>query len=431
MIDTDPNVPGPDDDAPSTTAVSSDDPVATADTPRSKRWPWLLALLLLCAIAALFLVGIQTLRDADGEHAERAAQAEQARQQIQRLQQEISRLNQEQQRVAQRVDSSNATNKVLREEILGMGERATMLEEAVARVAQSRIGGESALRLNEAEFLLTMGGARLALYGDAASTIEAFSLAEDALSGLDDPALATLRQTLAQELEQLRTMPPDPRVAIRTELATLAAQLTTLPAADASAARNENADDTTQHESRLTQLLSRLVTVRRYDPQASLLGPSQHQAALATLALQLELAQAALNRLDHAAFRAALTRVEDGMANLFDQDDESVQRWRERLLQLRDAELEPVLPALGATRRELRNLRTVRGVPSAINRDAAPSPETPTESNASDSSEPTLDTRVDLEPAHPANEQDDEAETELENEPESEPEPADSHGVRP
>ena len=367
MIDTDPNVLGPDDDALTAAAAVNGDAAETTNASSPRRWPWLLALLALCAIAGLFLFAIHSLREANADQAELIEQTEASRRQIQRLEQDLARIGQEQQRLTQRIDSSNATNKVLREEILGMGERATMLEEAVARVAQSRLGGESALRLNEAEFLLTLGSARLSLYGDAVSTIGAFSLAEDALAGLDDPSLATLRQTLAQELEQLRSMPADPRIAIRTELASLAGQLTSLAPADktdTSGTNNARASD-----SRLTQLLGRLVTVRRYDPQASLLGPSQRQAALATLALQLELAQVALNLPDEDAFRAALARVDDGMAGLFEREDQAVRHWHERLGQLRDANLEPMLPALGATLRELRNLRLVRGVQSGLNRE--------------------------------------------------------------
>ena len=225
----------------------------------------------------------------------------------------------------------------------------------MARLAQSRMGGDTALRLNEAEFLLTMGAARLNLYGDATGTISAFSLAEDVLAGLEDPALATLRQTLAQELNQLREMPADPRNDIRSELATLAAQLANLPAAPGSEPSAATAPD-----SRLGQLLARLVTVRRYDPQASLLGPSQRQAALATVALQLELAQSALNQPDVAAFRAALARVQNAVTGLFDPADAEVAHWSARLAQLREATLAAELPAVGATLRELRSLRAVR-----------------------------------------------------------------------
>ena len=272
---------------------------------------------------------------------------------------------QQQQQTTQRLDSANATNKVLREELLGMGERASLLEDAVARLAQNRMGGDTALRLNETEFLLTMGAARLHLFADPKATIAAFSLAEEALAGLDDPTLATLRQTLAEELHQLRSLPPDPRDAVRQELAALQTQLASLPPP------SEHAQETAD-PSRLSQLLGRLVTIRRYDPDTSLLGPSQRQAALTTLALQLELAQVALSRADEPAFRGTLDQVTQSMPRLFDANDGKVADWIKRLDVVRAGSLSPELPALGATLRELRNLRTVRRAQS--NLDLAPAP---------------------------------------------------------
>lgn len=334
----------------------NDTPAADAPaTPR--RWPWVLALLILFAIAALALLAIRAVRDASGEQAGMRAQTRALDERLQSLERSLEQVREGQQRLSQRLDSSTATNQVLREEILGMGERAGLLEDAVARLAQSRMSGESVLRLNEAEFLLSMGAERLSLYADVPSAIQALTLAEGALAGLDDPALATLRQTLAQELIQLRELPPDPRPRLRAELAALAGQLAALPAS-----REEAVALVKPEDSRVRQLLGQLVTVRRVDPQASLLGPSQRQAALAAITLQLDLAQAALARPDEDAFRAALDRIEHATGGLFDTDADAVTRWFARLAELRQADLSPQLPALGATLRELRGLRAVRQV---------------------------------------------------------------------
>lgn len=385
------------------------------ENPRPRHWPWLLALLILCGSAILALWAIHALREASADRARMQAQIEASVAQLQRVEQGLDKTRQEQQRLTQRLDAATATNKVLREELLGMGERAGLLEDAVARLAQSRMGGDTALRLNEAEFLLATGAARLNLYGDASGTIVAFSLAEDVLAGLEDPALATLRQTLAQELNQLREMPADPRNDIRSELATLAAQLTNLPAAPGSEPPAATATD-----SRLGQLLARLVTVRRYDPQASLLGPSQRQAALATVALQLELAQSALNQPDVIAFRTALERVQNAMAGLFDPTDAEVAHWSARLTQLRKAELTAELPAVGATLRELRNLRSVRQAQSGtrLHLPPVPEPDQPASSSAAPAVAPTPNPAAASSPPEPEQQ---EATPELER----------SRGVRP
>lgn len=343
-----------DSDAPAlSTSATSEPPTNPTPRPQPRRWPWLLALIVLTALVILAFVAIHALRQSDLEQASMNAQATEAAQKVADLKQALDQVRQQQQQTSQRLDSANATNKVLREELLGMGERATLLEDAVARLAQNRMGGDTALRLNETEFLLTMGAARLHLYADPAAAIAAFSLAEEALAGLEDPSLATLRQTLAEELHQLRSLPPDPRDAIRSELSALQNQLSTLPAP--SGHESAPADP-----SRLSQVLGRLVTVRRYDPNTSLLGPSQREAALATVALQLELAQLALTRPDENAFRDTLEQVANAMPRLFDANDAKVADWIKRLDTARQRTLSPELPALGATLRELRNLRTVR-----------------------------------------------------------------------
>ena len=133
------------------------DTSAADATSRPKRWPWAVTLLILFAIAALALVTIRAVRDASGEQAGMRAQTQALDERLQAFERGLEQVREGQQRLSQRLDSSTATNQVLREEILGMGERAGLLEDAVARLAQSRMSGDSVLRLNEAEFLLSMG----------------------------------------------------------------------------------------------------------------------------------------------------------------------------------------------------------------------------------------------------------------------------------
>lgn len=342
----------------------------------SLRWLWVLLLLALIAVAARW--GVLALQEARVRHdaAEERVQLQDERfnTRLDALERSLDQIREAQQRLVQRLDSSNATNQVLREEVLGMGERAGLLEDAVARLSQSRLGGDALLRLNEAEFLLSMGAERLALYADAAASIQAYTLAEGALAGLDDPALATLRQTLAQELIQLRDVPPDPRPGLRAELVALAAQLASLPAS-----REGEVPLATPDSSRMKQMLAQLVTVRRIDTQATLLGPAQRQAALAALTLQFELAQAALARPDESAFRSAIEQIESTSRDLFDQESPTVAHWRERLAALHQATLLPAPPVLGATLRELRSLRAARQVGSSVVRlQPLPPPATPT-----------------------------------------------------
>ena len=279
------------------------------------------------------------------------------RSRIEALDEALDQLRRGQQAGAERIDAAAATNRVLREEILGMGERAALLEDAVARLADQRLRGETVLRLNEAEFLLLLGAERLRLFGDPASATQAFVLAEASLGSLDDPALATLRQTLAQELIELRSVPPDPRPQLRAELSALSGQLETLPASRAGEIAVTDARD-----SRLAQLLSQLVTVRHVSERDAILGPVHRDAALAAVRLQLELAQAALARPDPDAFHTAIAQVRAASERLFDQHSDATKAYVARLDTINTATLMPEFPALGATLQELRGLRATRTV---------------------------------------------------------------------
>jgi uroporphyrin-3 C-methyltransferase len=337
-------------------------PPPTASAPRARprggrAWIGWLLLILVVIGAAWGWQQWQLTREEQREAVNREQSLQTLQRRIEDLETALEGTRRNQRALETRASDNAATNKVLREELLGMGERAALLEDAVARLAENRLRGEMILRLNEAEFLLMLGEERLRLFGDAPATIQAYLLADAALAGLDDPVLATLRQTLAQELIALRAIPLDVRPTLRAELSRLADDVAALPATRVGAVAATDAND-----SRLTRLLGQLVTIRRLDARDALLGPAQREAALAALRLQLEQAQAALARPDSAAFTHALAQAGTSMTRLFDAGDAEVVRRKATLERLAATQLLPELPVLGATLRELRGLRATRSV---------------------------------------------------------------------
>lgn len=336
------------------------EPPATP-APRSRRGGHgLLWLVVLAVLAGGGYMGWQAWSAQQQERQREAATAQLESELLQRVEQLESALETQRRQLRAletRASDNAATNQVLREELLGMGERAALLEDAVGRLADNRVRGEVMLRLNEAEFLLLMGEERLRLFGDVGSAVQAFGLADAALAGIDDPLLATLRQTLAQELLALRSVPEDPRPMLRAELARAIERLAQLPPSRAGEVVAADASD-----SRLVQLLSGLVTIRRVDARDAVLGPVQHETTLAALRLQLEQATAALARPDPRAYAHALERAQALAARLFDAGDAEVVALRATLERLRTTTLVPELPVLGATLQELRGLRATRSV---------------------------------------------------------------------
>jgi uroporphyrin-3 C-methyltransferase len=258
----------------------------------------------------------------------------------------INALRREQHALAQRMSDATASNQVLRDEVLGVGERAALLEQSVARISGPRAQGEQALRLDEAELLLTIGEQQLVLSSDVGNALHAYALADATLAGSTDPSALNLRQSLAQEVAALHALPPDPRAGIAGQLDAFEASLATLPFA------TEPARVTPA--SMLDRVVGSMVEVRRAQAQ-DLLDPAAREAALTAVRLELTLARLALERRDASAFRAALTRIDAWLPRLY--STVTVARQRQLLADLQRTPLRIDLPVLGGTLDELRRLR--------------------------------------------------------------------------
>ncbi len=258
----------------------------------------------------------------------------------------INALRREQHALAQRMSDASASNQVLRDEVLGVGERAALLEQSVTRIASPRAQGEQALRLDEAELLLTIGQQQLVLSSDVGSALHAYALADGTLAGSTDPGALNLRQSLAQEIAALRALPPDPRAVVAGQLDAIEASLEAQPFAD-TAPRAERA-------SVFDRVLGSMVEVRR-SQQQDLLDPASREAALTVVRLELTLARLALERRDATAFHATLARIDGWLPRLF--APATVVQQHRQLAALQNTPLRIDPPALGGTLDELRRLR--------------------------------------------------------------------------
>ena len=99
---------------------------------RTSALAWLLLLVALPLAGALGWRAWQTERDE-----RRAADAEETVR-IEALQQRVATLRQGQQAQGKRLQQAEATNRLLRDELLAMGQRAALLEDSVQRLATLR-----------------------------------------------------------------------------------------------------------------------------------------------------------------------------------------------------------------------------------------------------------------------------------------------------
>lgn len=268
----------------------------------------------------------------------------------------IATLRRGQEALNQRLTDTRARTGLLRDEVLAITQRSSLLEDSVRELSNSRRDGVAAVRLDEVELLLTLAQQRLQLAGDLPGAVRATELAEGVLSSQRDPALLDLRQTLAQELSALRAMPKNPAALAAGELDALEA---VLPKLSAGGAMDSGVPTTTAAiGSGLQRLLNSLVQVRRSGEQ-DLLSSADRGAGEAALSLDIALARTALARADEAAFRHSLARIDGWLQRLY-REGPLLRERRQRLKKLRELALSYKLPIAGSTLQQLQERQRSR-----------------------------------------------------------------------
>jgi len=276
------------------------------------------------------------------QQAQSAALAEQQRQ---ALDASVASLRATQQAQLQRLQQAEATNRVLRDELLGISERATLLEDSVSKLADPDRNSAQALRLDELELILGIGQQRLQLADDLDGARRALALAAPLMGGIDDPAYLNLRQTLAQEQAALDALGVDPRVRANAMLDALANEL-----------RDMSTATSTQSETRApwyARLLDRIVRVQP-TAHAGLGERTDREAALAAMQVELSLARAAIERRDAVGMATALDRIDAWLQKL---QPSKLASDRKRIGELKAVTLQVDAPLSGSTLQQLPALR--------------------------------------------------------------------------
>ncbi len=323
---------------------------SASTSPRRRLWPWLLVLLL--AVAA---VGYASYRWRVHQSSD-VAVASAVESRLDTLEQRLGTLRGDQGVQAKRLQQAIATNHILRGELLGLAERSALIEDSFARYSDPGRHGAEALRLDEAEVLLSLGQQRLQIAGDLQGARLSYTLAAGVLEAIDDPAYLNLRQTLGQERAALDALGTEPRALALARLDAWAKALDAPPAATAPAAQPSD-------QPWWKRAFSGIVEVRPVD-QAAALDPAQRADARAGLQLEITLARAAAERRDADAYRAALTRADAWLDRLFPTAN-TASPVRAQLHEIAEMPLSLPLATLGTTLTQLRQLRADRREPNS------------------------------------------------------------------
>jgi len=252
-----------------------------------------------------------------------------------------------------RLADADGVNRSVRAELLSFAERSRHLEDAVANLAEQRLGGADALARNEAEFLLQQGAERLALFHDAESAILAYRLADSALAAVEDPVFASVRDAIEAERAALEASGP---LQTRAALATLERIRTGLPGLPPPRAAEEEQPEAPGWQ----QFIARFVHVSRDEDASRVRGSERLERAL--VALDLREAEAALLAREPEAWKSALERARAGIEANYDTGAGPTRAALDALAGLAATPFAPQLPELGGALKELRNLRATRAL---------------------------------------------------------------------
>lgn len=241
-------------------------------------------------------------------------------------------------------DSANRTN-LLRDEVLGVSERAGLIEESIQKLSQNTYSAQDSLHLSEALLLLIIANERWQLSNDLAGTIKATELAGLSIEQLKDPQWLNLRQTIAQELAGFRDLPPDPTAKAKGELDALE---TLLPQLVSLSGQSNNAKPS---EYGMTRLLNALIRIQT-SGQQTLISPSERNAAKTALELEMTNARLAIQLRNSTDFKASILRINQWLTRLY-ADTSTLQEQRKRLIIIANTPLNRSAPLAGSSLAEL------------------------------------------------------------------------------
>ena len=260
-----------------------------------------------------------------------------------------------------RLDDGDKVDQSVREQLLGLGERTRLLEDALANLSDKRLSGHDSLVLDEAELLLTIGGERFALFHDSAATIAAYRLADTALGEVQDSAFASVRQGISAEIAALSGLHAADSATVSSQLDQLATLVAQLPVAKAAAPAAAPAA-----ESRLERVLAMFVQVHHDDATAAPALARSTTLARELILVDLHRAQAAALARDATVYRDAMGAARAQLEAAFDAQAPEVGVALARCDELAHVELAPAPPpVIGTALRELRTLRASHALHAA------------------------------------------------------------------
>ena len=242
--------------------------------------------------------------------------------------------------------------------------------DALASLYRDRQGSNEDWAIAEIEYLLIIAMQRLILEEDVSTALAAMEAADLRLKNLGNPGLLPVRQQLAADMNQLRSVNLADTVGMAIYLADMVDLSADLPlksgiivatkdqsSTDASSTDNEPVVDPFWKKVPriLWQEIKSLVVIKRSgEVKQALLLPGEEYFLYQNLRLELESARQSVLRSDSQNLRSSIDLVLTWIRRYFDTSNSAVINVMETLDKMRSIELKPDLPDISSS---LENLR--------------------------------------------------------------------------
>ena len=242
--------------------------------------------------------------------------------------------------------------------------------DALASLYRDRQGSNEDWAIAEIEYLLIIAMQRLILEEDVSTALAAMEAADLRLKNLGNPGLLPVRQQLAADMNQLRSVNLADTVGMAIYLADMVDLSADLPlksgiivatkdqsSADASSSDDEPVVDPFWKKVPriLWQEIKSLVVIKRSgEVKQALLLPGEEYFLYQNLRLELESARQSVLRSDSQNLRSSIDLVLTWIRRYFDTSNSAVINVMETLDKMRSIELKPDLPDISSS---LENLR--------------------------------------------------------------------------
>ncbi|MEZ9783465.1 uroporphyrinogen-III C-methyltransferase [Vibrio breoganii] len=251
--------------------------------------------------------------------------------------------------------AQTANEAVNRTEVL-IGQQQKSIESLQLAISDVKGRRPNDWLLAEADYLVKLAGRKLFLEHDLVTATKLMEAADQRIATLNDPSLVPLRQAMANDITELRSLPLLDKDGVALQLIALQEQVDKLPLANA--ILPEAAEETKKHVSKdiqdwqtnlstsLENFAEHFITFRVRDGSAvPLLSPQQHFYLRENIKAKLETAIKATYSEQEEIYRKSLLVALEWSQTYLDQDAQSVNEFESALDKLSKVKVDLEYPA--------------------------------------------------------------------------------------